>query len=217
VEQVEPEKKFQILLVDDDPLISDLFALELAAKDIELHYLQEGKKCIEYINDHPLDLVLLDSEMPGVKGLDILKEIRNTYKPVEFPVIMVTANEDSQSIVNALRNGANDYVTKPINFDIAEARIRTQLRSSQFYKKSLKANQLEAVNAMIATYNHEINNPLAIALGCLELKMPDSQIMLKKSLFRIRDILIEIKKLQDEELEIVDYSSRSKMINIKKT
>ncbi len=72
-------------------------------------------------------LVLLDIEMPGLSGFDVLKTLRLTYSPSELPVIMVTSRQQSRSIVDALRAGANDYITKPIDFAVAIARIETQL------------------------------------------------------------------------------------------
>ena len=77
------------------------------------------------------DLVLLDIEMPIISGLDALKAIREVYSPIEMPVIMVTAKDQSEDMVKALSLGANDYLTKPIDFPVALARIGTQLAHKQ--------------------------------------------------------------------------------------
>jgi diguanylate cyclase (GGDEF)-like protein/PAS domain S-box-containing protein len=74
-----------------------------------------------------VDLVLLDIEMPEISGLDALLTLRGTYTSTELPIIMATAKDQSEDIVNALSLGANDYLTKPIDFPVALARIRTQL------------------------------------------------------------------------------------------
>src|SRR5207302_11400206 len=74
-----------------------------------------------------IDLVLLDIEMPDVTGLDALQTLRESYSPIELPIIMVTAKNQSDDIVKALDMGANDYLTKPIDFPVALARIGTQL------------------------------------------------------------------------------------------
>lgn len=79
------------------------------------------------IAQYAFDLVLLDVEMPTMSGLDVLKVLRETYSSTQMPVIMVTAKTQSTDIVEALRLGANDYVTKPIDFPVALARIHTQL------------------------------------------------------------------------------------------
>jgi DNA-binding response OmpR family regulator len=65
--------------------------------------------------------------MPGVSGLEALKTLREAYSPIELPIIMVTAKNQSEDIVKALDLGANDYLTKPVDFPVALARIATQL------------------------------------------------------------------------------------------
>jgi diguanylate cyclase (GGDEF)-like protein/PAS domain S-box-containing protein len=79
------------------------------------------------IKEDAIDLVLLDIEMPEISGLEALKILRETYSPIELPIIMVTAKSQSEDVVKALDLGANDYVTKPIDFAVALARIGTQL------------------------------------------------------------------------------------------
>ncbi len=73
------------------------------------------------------DLVLLDVEMPGLSGFDVLAQLRATYSRTQLPVIMVTARTAGEDVVEALKIGANDYVTKPIDFQVALARIETHL------------------------------------------------------------------------------------------
>jgi diguanylate cyclase (GGDEF)-like protein/PAS domain S-box-containing protein len=82
---------------------------------------------LQRIQEEPVDLVLLDVEMPGISGLDALQTLRECYSPIQLPIIMVTAKDQSEDIIKALNLGANDYLTKPIDFPVALARIRTQL------------------------------------------------------------------------------------------
>jgi sigma-B regulation protein RsbU (phosphoserine phosphatase) len=72
-------------------------------------------------------LVLLDVMMPGLDGLEVLRRLRARYSRVELPVIMATAKDQSEDVVEALRAGANDYVTKPLDFQIVQARVETHL------------------------------------------------------------------------------------------
>jgi diguanylate cyclase (GGDEF)-like protein/PAS domain S-box-containing protein len=87
-----------------------------------------------------VDLVLLDIEMPEISGLDALKTLRDHYSPGELPIIMVTAKTQSEDIVKALDLGANDYLTKPIDFPVAVARIGTQL-STKLAQEALKESE----------------------------------------------------------------------------
>jgi serine/threonine protein kinase len=73
-------------------------------------------------------LILLDVMMPGMNGIEVLQALREDHSASALPVIMVTAKAQSEDVVEALGNGANDYVTKPIDFPVALARIQAQLR-----------------------------------------------------------------------------------------
>ncbi len=88
---------------------------------------ENAKELLPRVKEDGIDLVLLDIEMPEVTGLDALETLRGSYSSIELPIIMVTAKNQSDDIVRALDMGANDYLTKPIDFPVALARIGTQL------------------------------------------------------------------------------------------
>src|SRR3989440_9607084 len=88
---------------------------------------ENARQLLKRVEREGVGLVLLDIEMPEISGLDALKTLREAYSPIELPVIMVTAKNQSEDIVKALDMGANDYLTKPIDFPVAVARIGTQL------------------------------------------------------------------------------------------
>ena len=79
------------------------------------------------IRDREYDIVLLDIMMPEVSGYDVLEEVRKDWTPMELPIIMATAKDQGEDVVSAFKLGANDYITKPIDFPVALARIETQL------------------------------------------------------------------------------------------
>src|SRR5262249_29913396 len=86
-----------------------------------------GAEAIELIRHDSFDLVLLDLEMPGMSGFEVLADLRDRHSSVQLPVIIVTACSDEADVVEAFRLGANDYVTKPVDFPVALARIETHL------------------------------------------------------------------------------------------
>jgi DNA-binding response OmpR family regulator len=86
----------------------------------------------------PIDLILLDIMMPDISGIDVLRELRRTYNSEILPILMVTAKNESGDIVEALELGANDYVSKPIDFPVVVARIHALLRNKH-PKKSQKS------------------------------------------------------------------------------
>lgn len=117
----------RLLVVDDEMLNRDMLSRRLTRCGYAVEVAENGEQALGMIRRRSVDLILLDSMMPGMSGVDLLKLLRATYSPDELPVIMVTALSDSDRIVEALNLGANDYVTKPVDFPVALARIRSQL------------------------------------------------------------------------------------------
>jgi diguanylate cyclase (GGDEF)-like protein/PAS domain S-box-containing protein len=137
----------RLLIVDDNELNRDMLARRLARKGYEISMAESAHGLLQRVKQDGIDLVLLDIEMPEVSGLDALKTLRDAYSAIELPVIMVTAKNQSDDIVRALDLGANDYLTKPIDFPVAVARIGTQLshkRAQEALKESEERYALAA-------------------------------------------------------------------------
>jgi diguanylate cyclase (GGDEF)-like protein/PAS domain S-box-containing protein len=117
----------RLLIVDDNELNRDMLARRLERKGYEIVVVDSARQLLQRVKEEHADLVLLDIEMPEVSGLEALQTLRQTYSAIELPIIMVTAKNQSDDVVKALDFGANDYVTKPIDFAVALARIGTQL------------------------------------------------------------------------------------------
>ena len=117
----------RILLVDDEEANRDMLSRRLQRSGFLVDGAPDGESALERIRKGNVDLVLLDSMMPGLTGVDVLRLLRAVHTAEQLPVIMVTALNDSSKIVEALNLGANDYVTKPVDFPVALARIRSQL------------------------------------------------------------------------------------------
>jgi diguanylate cyclase (GGDEF)-like protein len=107
---------------------------------------ESGQTALDMISKAEYDLVLLDQMMPGMSGLDLLKLLRTTYSTNELPIIMVTAVDQKSTIVEALDQGANDYVAKPIDMPLVLARIQAQLTRSKADQKSKLCDSLTGLN-----------------------------------------------------------------------
>jgi len=116
-----------LLVVDDNEANRDALSRRLAKQGYTVRVAAGGAEALEMAAAEPFDLVLLDVEMPSTSGLDVLTTLRATRSRTELPIIMVTARAGGADIVEAFRLGANDYVTKPIDFPVAAARIATHL------------------------------------------------------------------------------------------
>ena len=117
----------RILVVDDNLHNVDMLTRRLQRTGYEVSGVYGGKEAIESIEKNRFDLVILDIMMPDVNGIEVLEHVRKTNSVSELPVIMATAKDQSEDIVEAMKCGANDYVTKPIDFPVLVARIHTQL------------------------------------------------------------------------------------------
>jgi diguanylate cyclase (GGDEF)-like protein len=141
-----------LLIVDD---ISDNRAIltrRFERRGFEVIEAESGFAAIDMIESEAFDLVLLDIMMPGIDGIETLKRIRSRNSASILPVIMVTAKSESENIVGALEVGANDYVTKPVDFAVALARVNTQLIRRQAELNVATANEaLRAANETLET------------------------------------------------------------------
>ena len=118
---------YSILIVDDDDLNRELLGHLLQHEGYTTQVAASGRQALELIGAHKVDLVLLDITMPQMDGLTVLKTLRQTYTPIDLPIIMVTGKQESASLVEALNMGANDYVTKPFDFPVVIALLQTQV------------------------------------------------------------------------------------------
>ncbi len=117
----------RILVVDDRPTSRAVVKGVLGASEHIVREAASGAQALELIETEPFDLVVLDILMPDIDGFEVLRNIRAMYTELELPVIMVTVKHQSGDVVDALSRGANDYVTKPIDFPVLLARIQAQI------------------------------------------------------------------------------------------
>src|SRR6266700_88569 len=137
----------RILIVDDNEMNRDMLARRLERKGYVIQVAESARSLLERLREEPVDLVLLDVEMPEISGLDALQTLRGCYSPIQLPIIMVTAKDQSEDIVKALDLGANDYLTKPIDFPVALARIRTQVAHKKAEEALLVSEERYALAA----------------------------------------------------------------------
>jgi len=130
----------QVLLVDDIAANRAVISRRLQMLGHEVTCVESGRKALQIIAANPPDIVLLDYMMPEMNGLEVLRIIRSEEATVELPVIMVTARAESDATVEALEAGADDYVTKPIDYDVLNARIEGHLQRNRAKIGLKKAN-----------------------------------------------------------------------------
>jgi len=156
----------RILVVDDDPANRALLRRHLERVGYAVTEAQDGRTAARLVGTEPFDLVLLDLVMPGVERRQALQLFRQEWSASDLPVIVATALTDRQEVVNALTSGANDYVTKPFDFDIVLARVRLQLALGKATREiEGLMHQLEIRNSFLRrTFGRYVSDDIAESL-----------------------------------------------------
>jgi diguanylate cyclase (GGDEF)-like protein len=131
----------RLLIVDDISDNRNILTRRFERRGFDVTEADSGIAAIDLIERGAFDLVLLDVMMPGIDGLETLRRIRSRRSAFALPVIMVTAKSESGNIVDALEQGANDYVTKPVDFAVALARVNTQISRRHAEQQVARANE----------------------------------------------------------------------------
>lgn len=121
-----------ILIADDDDILVELARFRLENDGHVVMTASDGQAALTMIRKYLPDLVILDSMMPVLDGLEVLHEIRNEPETANIPVLMLTARKGEADVVSALRSGASDYMTKPFVPQEMAARIDILLARSGY-------------------------------------------------------------------------------------
>jgi sigma-B regulation protein RsbU (phosphoserine phosphatase) len=130
-----------LLVVDDDLSSRLLLHHFLDQNDFDVTQATDGTEALALLKRERFDLVLLDVEMPGLDGLQVLRRVREMFPAAVLPVMMATVQDHGSAIVEALNAGANDYVTKPFDLPVVLARVRTIHALKQAHEQLRNANR----------------------------------------------------------------------------
>jgi two-component system cell cycle response regulator len=141
------EERHRVLVVDDHPDNIELLRARLEARGYEVESASGGEEALQMVKQNPPDLILLDVMMPKVDGMEVVRRIKADQDLPFIPVIMQTALESSSNKVEGLDAGADDYITKPINFPELDARVKSLLRIKMLQEDlRTRERQLEEMN-----------------------------------------------------------------------
>ena len=137
----EQARASRILIVDDQEDNVEVLRAGLEARGYDCDSAQDGEEALRKVDALPPDLILLDVTMPRMDGHEVARRIKSNPALPFIPIIMQTALDSIESKVEGLGAGADDYITKPINFAELEARVRSMLRIKKLQDEIAKANE----------------------------------------------------------------------------
>jgi len=152
----------RILVVDDHPDNVEIIQARLASRGFTVETASNGQEALDMVMENPPHLILLDVMMPLMDGYEVSRRIKGDPSLPFIPIILVTARDSTQDKVEGLDAGAEDYLTKPINFPELEARVRSMLRIKRLQ------DELDQKNRELEDANRKLKK-LSITDGLTEL------------------------------------------------
>ncbi|HEX8831751.1 MAG TPA: diguanylate cyclase, partial [Longimicrobium sp.] len=142
----DPERT-RILVVDDVPDNVDILDARLSSRGYEVVTATNGQEALDRVHGEAPHLILCDVMMPVIDGFEVSRRIKSDTSLPFIPIILVTAKDTAEDIVEGLEAGADDYISKPYNFKELEARVRAMLRIKRLQDElDQKNRELEVAN-----------------------------------------------------------------------
>lgn len=151
------------LVVDDDPINLQVMRNFLSVENHSVIEATSGTEALALLQDRgPVDLVLLDVMMPGLTGYEVCRILRESHSPAQLPIVLLTARNRTEDVIEGLASGANDYLAKPFEAEELRARVRNMLALKE-------AARMEANMAVI---QHELSMARMIQQSLLPAVIP---------------------------------------------
>lgn len=129
----------RILLIDDEPGSRDGLGLLLRREGYDVEAVDSGEIALSLLNEHPFEVIITDLFLPGVSGIDLLKLVKEMALPAN--VILITGQASAETAVEAMKGGAFDYVTKPVNFEKLKVVVAKAVEKSRLVAENLYLRQ----------------------------------------------------------------------------
>jgi len=166
---VSDEIKGKVLIVEDDKNYAEILKRVIMKNEYEINLAYDGKEGLELSTKWKPDVIIVDWMMPGMSGIELISKLRE-HPELRFSyIIMLTARVETEDKITGLEAGADDFITKPVDFGELIARIRVGFRIKKLQTEIAELQHESALLEMARTLGHEINNPLNIIYLALEL------------------------------------------------
>jgi DNA-binding response OmpR family regulator len=167
------EKK-SILFVEDDVVQRNLLCRLTQKEGYDVKEAHSGGELLSMLEHGALpNVVVLDMCLPDINGLDVLMHIREQFNPYELPVVVLSGVSDTEDIVKALDLGANDYLTKPLEFAKIIARIRVCLSMAHATEKLMERERNRVMEQSLGAACHHVAQPITALQTELEIYLKE--------------------------------------------
>ncbi len=130
----------KVLIVDDEKDFVEIFSLRLETQGEKVFTAFSGKEALKVLEQKPIDVVILDIRMPGMDGIDTLKEIKKRYPNVE--VILLTGHGSTETAVDGMKLGAFDYLMKPADFEDIKIKLENARKRKDEQEERIRQAEL---------------------------------------------------------------------------
>lgn len=211
-----------ILLVEDDAEMARLIGGILSTDGHEVAIVHDGVAALASLAERPVDLLLLDVNLPGADGFEVCRRARE-HEPGDrrATIVMITGRHDTASKLLAFSVGADDYLVKPLDVLELRSRVVRWIDTRSEREELVMRRRRDAIEEIVSTICHELNNPLSAAMMGVDLVLERSPLdgdasrnleTVRHSLLRMEEVIGALKAVEDR---TVPYQGRNRMIDIK--
>ena len=129
-------ESLKVLFVDDEIDFLETLIKRMKKRGVDVAGVGNGEQALDYLNEHPVDVIVLDVRMPGIGGINTLKEIKKIYPLME--VIMLTGHASIEAAIEGMELGAFDYLMKPADFDELFYKIQDAFKKRTIQKQKIE-------------------------------------------------------------------------------
>ena len=216
----------KILIAEDEPVSRRLLGVTLAKWGYEVMACCNGAEALGRMEREAPKMAILDWMMPEMDGIDVCRTIRERSPLRSTYVLLLTAKNHKEDIIEGLDAGADDYLIKPFDREELHARIKVGVRVVEMQEKLIEAEKTRVLTETAAAAAHEINQPLTVVIGICQMRLAEMSPQdsnrgevttileagkrISKTVQKMDDIRQYVTRPYIKEKDIVDFDAASK-------